>query len=151
MRQQLFDIVKEQDLFCLLLSPYAVESRWVHDEIEVAVNKDGLRILPVLLRPCRIPEKLENIVAFNASEGLDRDSVRHLLIRAIHGEDIIDRAILLDEAERDLLAVKETQNLAQQNLPEVEKLIASTNQSTNPQDQPGHLPRDPSRESRYCS
>src|SRR5207253_3930440 len=60
LRKELRNRVREASIFCLLLSPSAVESRWVDEEIEsaLAAAGKGLRILPLILRPCRIPDKL---------------------------------------------------------------------------------------------
>src|SRR5215472_19294259 len=49
LRQELRIKVEQAEIFCLLLSPTAVESPWVHQEIEIALvaAKRGLRILPI--------------------------------------------------------------------------------------------------------
>jgi hypothetical protein len=125
LRQELAKKVKEANLFCLILSPTAVDSRWVNDEIETALAaaKDGLRILPILLRPCRIPQQLDNIVGFDASEGLKHEAVRLRLLRAVCGEGAASDKLLLDAANRLLIANRETLARAEQELPAINEKI----------------------------
>lgn len=125
LRQELANKVRQAALFCLLLSPYAVESRWVGQEIETALEarKNGLRLLPVILRPCRIPVQLDNIVGFDASEGLEHEAVRLRLARAVCGEAAVGEGLLLDAANRMLLANKETLIRAEAELPGVAETL----------------------------
>jgi len=126
LRQQLASKVQQSELFCLLLSPSAVESRWVTEEIQTALEarKKGLRLLPIILRPCRIPPQLDNIVGFDASEGLDQEAVRLRLARAVCGESTVEDGVLLDAASRLLLANKETVVRAEAELPGVAEQVA---------------------------
>jgi len=126
LREQLASRVRQAGLFCLLLSPSAVGSRWVGEEIATALaaRKDGLRVLPVILRPCLIPAQLDNIVGFDASEGLDNEAVRLRLARAVCGEAAVDEGVLLDAANRVLLANKEIVQRAEAELPGVAQQIA---------------------------
>jgi hypothetical protein len=107
---QLTQKIGDASLFCLLLSPNAVASPWVHKEIETAleVARGGrLRVLPVILRPCAIPDELNDIVGFDATAGLDQEAVRLRLVRAAGGEELVEDRVLLDAANRLLLAEKE--------------------------------------------
>jgi TIR domain len=126
LRQQLVNRVRQAGVFCLLLSPSAVESRWVGEEIATALaaRTDGLRVLPIILRPCRIPAALDNIVGFDASDGLDKEAVRLRLVRAACGEAAVDEGVLLDAANRMLLANTETVQRAEAELPGVAEQIA---------------------------
>jgi len=126
LRGQLAARVRQAGLFCLLLSPSAVESRWVTEEIATALAAadEGLRILPIILRPCRIPVQLENIVGFDASEGLEHEAVRLRLLRAVSGEAAVEQAVLLDAATRLLLANKALVLRAEAELPAVAEQIA---------------------------
>jgi hypothetical protein len=126
LRQELAKRIRQADLFCLLLSPTAVESPWVHQEIDTALvaAKEGLRILPIILRPCRIPAELDNILAFDASDSLEHEAVRLRLVRAVFGEDIVKDQLLLDQATRLLLANKEILLCAEAELPGVSDEIA---------------------------
>lgn len=147
LRKQLFDSIKASDLFCVLLSPSAVESEWVLKEIDVAAEEKGLRILPIILRACRIPTKLKNIVAFDATHGVDRESVCRRLVQAACGEENVDGALLLGEAEREYLADKEMRDCLQEKLPAMDKIIVSlTAQPIRKIDlviHPETLPEDP--------
>ena len=49
-----------RDVFILVLSPNAMNSKWVRLEINVALN-EGKYILPLLYRPCTIRADLKNI------------------------------------------------------------------------------------------
>ena len=126
LRQQLANRVRQAGVFCLLLSPSAVESRWVGEEIATALaaRPAGLRVLPIILRPCRIPAELNDIVGFDASEGLENEAVRLRLVRAACGEAAVDEGVLLDAANRMLLANKETVLRAKTELPGVAGQIA---------------------------
>jgi hypothetical protein len=121
LRQELASRVRQSELFCLLLSPNAVESRWVGEEVATALAaaKDGLRILPIILRPCRVPPELDNIVGFDASEGLEHDATRLRLVRAVCGDEAVQEQLLLDAATRLLLENKETLARAEEELPAV--------------------------------
>ena len=126
LRQQLANRVRQAGVFCLLLSPSAVESPWVGEEIATALaaRPAGLRVLPIILRPCRIPAELDDIVGFDASEGLENEAVRLRLVRAACGEAAVDEGVLLDAANRMLLANKETVLRAETELPGVAGQIA---------------------------
>ena len=60
-----FDVLGKQDLFCLLPSPKAVQSPWLRQEIETAIASPTVRILPIILRPCDIPEQLQDVIGFD--------------------------------------------------------------------------------------
>src|SRR5207245_3564621 len=53
------------DVFIVVLSPDAVESPWVNDEIDLAWRQKNsparLRIIPVLYRPCQARYELYNL------------------------------------------------------------------------------------------
>jgi hypothetical protein len=122
-QSDLFDIIGKQDLFCLLLSPKAVESRWVRQEIETARSSPNLRILPIILRPCDIPLELEDTIGFDAREGLERDSVQHRLLQAVRGEVAGEGSVLLNTAERELQLDQSLQNQAEESLPQLKQTI----------------------------
>lgn len=149
LREQLESRVRQAGIFCLLLSPSAVESRWVGEEIATALaaRKDGLRVLPIILRPCLIPAQLDNIVGFDASEGLDNEAVRLRLARAVCGEAAVDEGVLLDAANRVLLANKETVLRAEAELPgvaaEITPLAGQAIRAVSLAIRPETLPEDP--------
>jgi len=127
LHQELKTKVEQADIFCLLLSPIAVESPWVKQEIETAIAaaKRGLRILPIILRPCRIPEQLSNIVGFDASEGLEHEAVRLRLTRALSGNAAVDDKVLLDAANRQLIANQEIVARAEEELPRINEQLSA--------------------------
>ena len=123
--QELYNNIDRHETFCLLLSPTSVASPWCLKEIEHAVARDGLRFVPVILRSCKIPADLNNIVGLDAREGLDHDSVRSRLMRALCGDKVIDNSILFDQLQRDLLASNQIIEEAEDGLPEVKRQITA--------------------------
>jgi TIR domain len=123
--QELFDNIDIQNLFCLLLSPTSVASEWVQEEIRHAIAKPGLQVLPIILQSCRIPDDLKNIVALDARQGLDQESVRSRLLRAVCGTDKVPDGILLNHIEREILAKKEIQEAADKELPKISQSLDS--------------------------
>lgn len=122
---QLSDNVKRAEVVCLLLSPTAVASKWVRTEIEhaLAQAEDGLRILPVLLRPCDIPDLLDELVGIDATAGLDNEATRLRLVKAVLGEGSVEDTVLLDKAYRSIMAARELQLQADRELPAVAAAI----------------------------
>jgi restriction endonuclease Mrr len=59
-----------------LLSPEALESPWVSQELEYAVSKDlrqrAITIVPVKIRPCRVPAFLASWTVIDATKNFDR-------------------------------------------------------------------------------
>lgn len=56
--------LKARDIFIVILSPDAIESKWVNDEIDIAWylhNTEGKRIIPVLYRSCDISLDLNTL------------------------------------------------------------------------------------------
>ncbi|KAJ9502285.1 hypothetical protein H2202_002350 [Exophiala xenobiotica] len=125
----LFGIIKEHDVFVLLLSPNSVASGWVQQEIEVASSLKTLRLLPVILRPCDIPARLENVIGFDAREGLETPSLRTRLLLAINGSKTVQGLLLLDAAERELQNEKSLRDRAENQFPQLmRKLEESVSQ-----------------------
>src|SRR5947209_6248049 len=58
--EKIVEELTARDVFLLVLSPDAMNSRWVRLEINIALNKNKL-ILPVLHRTCAIRADLETI------------------------------------------------------------------------------------------
>ncbi len=61
--------VKASNIFIVILSPQAVASKWVNDEINLAWlqrNKTGMLIIPISYRKCDIPDflNLVQIISF---------------------------------------------------------------------------------------
>src|SRR2546427_3534431 len=66
--------IARADVLCLLLSPTAVASPWVTEEIargEEHAVKRGMRMIAILLRPCRPPDSLLGKVMLDATNGID--------------------------------------------------------------------------------
>ena len=127
LRQELKTKVEQAEIFCLLLSPTAVESPWVNQEIEIAIAaaKRGLRILPIILRPCRIPAQLSDIVGFDVSDGLEHEAVRLRLTRALSGNAAVDEKVVMDVENRRLFANREIVARAEQELPGIDQQLAA--------------------------
>lgn len=84
--------IERADVLCLLLSPTAVASPWVAEEIrrgEAEAATRGLRMVVVLLRPCRPPDALLGRVLLDATSGIASPDVRARLERAVLGAAVV--------------------------------------------------------------
>ncbi len=124
---QLAKAITDADVFCLLLSPTSVASSWVDKEIELAKRereKRGLRLLPIILRPCDLPPAIvdSGLRAFQMYDGVESDYIRLQLVRAV-----TDRAAVgdveIDEALRRHLADVARQKEAELVLPALAKSL----------------------------
>lgn len=109
--------ISSVNMLCLLLSPSAVASNWVHKELQYALAAEtkGLRVMPVILRATPIPDELANHVALDATRGLDDDAIVMRVRRALGGN--IEEAILLDALCRNELADRAAVEDAEESLP----------------------------------
>lgn len=117
--------VTESGALLLLLSPFAVETRWVADEIHYAreAQKKSLLFVPVILRPARIPDALGDLLAIDARRGLDEETFRLRLVRALGGE--IDQSLILNAEMRAALADRALVEEAESALPGLKEDIGS--------------------------
>jgi len=131
LEEQLFRNISRADLFCLLLTPTSVASQWVAKEIDEAVRQRATRnlgLLPVLLRPCRIPAALKNLAAFRVHEvqegykGLDDEAVCLQFVRRVFGEATVDD-VRLDEAMQKSLADLAQQQEAAKAMPQLARAL----------------------------
>jgi hypothetical protein len=106
---------------CILLSPTSASSKWVAYEIRHAMERldAGLRIVPILLRPCRIPEELDDMVAIDASAGLDDEAVRLRVVRAVFGSEQVDDGVLLTAGQRSAWARREIEADVERRAPQL--------------------------------
>lgn len=135
-----FDIRVSQDLktelgggignaaiFCLLLSPTAVASPWVAHEIEKGlqeVNARKMRLIPIILRPCTLPDALNGLVCLDATKGIDAPTVTTRLLRSILGNKKISDA-KIDLAFKKEMQEKEEEAEAMLQMPELAKKVAA--------------------------
>lgn len=120
--------VERADVLCLLLSPTSVASRWVAREIALARQPRAdagppRRILPVLLRPCRIPDTLDALVGVDAAAGLDDEATRLRLVRAVLGTGAVEEGVLLGAGQRAEIAKAELRQLVDQALPDLARAL----------------------------
>lgn len=96
--------VSTADVLCLLVSPSAVASPWVREEIGYALASEdkGLRVMPVIVRASQIPDQLADVVAIDATRGLDDPAVALRILRALGGD--VEESVLLDAVRRGELA-----------------------------------------------
>jgi hypothetical protein len=101
---ELEERVRGSDALCLLLSPSAVESRYVQDETRHAraARAKGLRLIPLLLRPARIPDSLADLLYLDATRGIEAPGFVLALSRALDG--VVDETQVLDASTRETLA-----------------------------------------------
>jgi hypothetical protein len=109
--------VSTADVLCLLLSPTAVASPWVREELQHALTAEakGLRIMPVILRAAPIPDELADHVALDATRGLEDAAVASRIRRALGGT--VDEGVLLDEVRRGELADRAAVDAAEDAFP----------------------------------
>jgi hypothetical protein len=92
--------VSSADVLCLLVSPSAVESPYVLEEIKYALAAEakGLRVMPVIVRAAPIPEQLADVVAIDATRGLEDAAVALRIRRALGGD--VEEGVVLDAVRR---------------------------------------------------
>lgn len=121
LKRELGEGIGNADVLCLLLSPTAVASPWVAEEIvrgEEHAAKRGLRFIIVLLRPCRPPDSLLGRVMLDATSGISSPDVSARLARAVLGaEAVTDMEI--DAAIQQALQAKQHEMEAALVLPEL--------------------------------
>jgi len=110
---------------CILLSPTSVASRWVSFEVEHALARRaaGLRIVPFILRPCRIPAELEKLFAVDVSNGFDDEAVRLRVIRSVMGAEHVGDGVLLTAGQRAEWAKRELHTDVRTRLPQLSGLL----------------------------
>jgi hypothetical protein len=107
LRDELKAQLDRADTVCVLLSPHSVASSWVTLEIEqtLAGSPARDRFLGVVLRPFDAPPELADRICLDASAGLDAESFRVRLLRAVRGERggelaRLDAALTREPSER---------------------------------------------------
>ncbi len=121
LKRELGDGIGNADVLCLLLSPTAVASPWVKEEIargEEHAAKRGLRLIVVLLRPCRPPDSLLGRVMLDATAGISSPDVSARLARAVLGADVVGD-MEIDAAMQEALQAKQNEMEAAAVLPEL--------------------------------
>jgi hypothetical protein len=119
-KSELGDGVAAADVLCLLLSPTAVASPWVAEEIARGEEqiKRGLRMIAVLLRPCRPPDTLRGKVMLDATAGIDSPDVEARVARAVLGQGSVGDTEI-DAAFQESLQIRQEQLEAALVLPEL--------------------------------
>ncbi|MGZ4881926.1 MAG: toll/interleukin-1 receptor domain-containing protein, partial [Halobacteriota archaeon] len=130
LKRELGGGIDNADVLCLLLSPTAVASPWVAEEIARA-NKHAarrdLRFVTVLLRPCRPPDSLLGRVMLDATAGVSSPDVSARLARAVLGKEVVGDAEI-NFAMQEALQAKQDEMEAALVLPELaEQLDAVRN------------------------
>lgn len=67
-RQAIFDIVKKSSAVLVFVSPDGVASKWVLEEVEVALE-EGHLVIPVLVQPTTLPLRLLNLKSIDLTVG----------------------------------------------------------------------------------
>src|SRR4051794_39986249 len=63
-RKKILNELNNRNVFIVLLSPAARRSKWVQEEIDIASHNRvtrGMLIIPIVYRPCSIPDDLKRI------------------------------------------------------------------------------------------
>lgn len=91
--QKIASAIWKNEYFVVVLSPHSTNSEWVQKELGVALTREfrerKIRVIPVLLRPCKIPPFLQDKVYADFQHKY-RDGLVELL-RALGSPRAIDR------------------------------------------------------------
>ena len=121
LKRELGEGIGNADVLCLLLSPTAVASKWVAEEITRAEEhrvSRGMRIVGVLLRPCRPPDALVGRVMLDATAGISAPDVSARLARAVVGAEAVGD-MEIDAAMKEALQARQNEMEAALVLPEL--------------------------------
>ena len=121
LKRELGEGIGNADVLCLLLSPTAVASPWVAEEIARGQDhaaRRGLRLITVLLRPCRPPDSLLGRVMLDAPAGAAAPDVSARLARAVLGAEIVGD-MEIDAAMQEALQARQNELEAALVLPEL--------------------------------
>ncbi len=121
LKRELGEGIGNADVLCLLLSPTAVASPWVAEEIARGQEHEarrGMRLLAVLLRPCRPPESLLGRVMLDATAGVASPEVSARLARAVLGAEAVGD-MEIDTAMQEALQARQNEMEAALVLPEL--------------------------------
>jgi hypothetical protein len=69
--QQILTQIGSREIFVLLLSPASVASTWVRDELDRALQRRGIELVPTLIKPCPIPATLADHGLVDATNDID--------------------------------------------------------------------------------
>jgi hypothetical protein len=121
LKRELGEGIGNADVLCLLLSPTAVASPWVAEEIargEEHAARRGMRRIAVLLRPCRPPDSLLGRVRLDATAGISSPDVSARIARAVLGAEAVDD-MEIDAAMQEALQARQDEMEAALVLPEL--------------------------------
>jgi hypothetical protein len=121
LKRELGEGVGNADVLCLLLSPTAVASPWVAEEIargQQHAAARSMRLLAVLLRPCRPPDSLLGRVMLDATAGVGSPDVSVRLARAVLGAEAVGD-MEIDAALQEALQARQNEMEAALVLPEL--------------------------------
>jgi hypothetical protein len=121
LKRELGEGIGNADVLCLLLSPTAVASPWVAEEIargQEHAAGSGLRLIAVLLRPCRPPDSLLGRVMLDATAGIASPDVSARLARAVLGAEVVGD-MEIDAAMQEALQARQNEMEAALQLPEL--------------------------------
>lgn len=133
LKRELGEGIGNADVLCLLLSPTAVSSPWVAEEI--ARSKEnaaarGMRLIAVLLRPCRPPDSLIGLVMLDATAGISSPGVSVRLARAVLGKEEVSN-IEIDVGMQNELQARQNEMEAALVLPELSKQLDDIRKTPN--------------------
>lgn len=121
LKRELGEGIGKADVLCLLLSPTAVLSPWVAEEIargEEQAASRAMRIVTVLLRPCRPPDSLVGRVMLDGTAGIAAPDVHARLARAVLGAEAVGD-MEIDAAVQESLQAAQNEMEAALVLPEL--------------------------------
>jgi hypothetical protein len=81
--------IQSREVFVILLSPAAVGSPWVNEELDVALERRSIDVIPAIIRYCALPKSLADRAVVDATHGVD-GLLRRLQISAQLDLDTLD-------------------------------------------------------------
>jgi TIR domain/Type III restriction enzyme, res subunit/Restriction endonuclease len=63
--------ISSSDILVVLLSPTSVASPWIREELNMALERRGIELVPALLKPCLIPRSLADRALVDVTQGID--------------------------------------------------------------------------------
>jgi TIR domain/Caspase domain/Type III restriction enzyme, res subunit/Restriction endonuclease len=63
--------IHSREVFVILLSPAAVRSPWVNEELDAALERRSIDVIPAIVRYCAVPKSLADRAVVDATHGID--------------------------------------------------------------------------------
>ncbi|MBT8272381.1 MAG: toll/interleukin-1 receptor domain-containing protein, partial [Bacteroidia bacterium] len=102
------EALNKSETFLLIISPTAIESRNVHDEVSIAII-DEKRMVPLLIKPCKLPMRWQRIqyadLVNNPDEELEK-VLNFLGLEAEAASNLKELLTLINDTESDVEVIE---------------------------------------------